>query len=154
MSAPIRILVGTMTGTAQLVAEEIQYTLEQAGLAASVKPMDDAKPADLTDGAMIVVCTSTYGSGDVPDNARALYNKLQAERPALSEVRYALFGLGDSTYADTYNFGGKKFKAVLDELGATSVIDAHFHNASGGTLPEEDCVPWAEQLAQSVAAAA
>jgi MioC protein len=154
MSAPIRILVGTMTGTAQLVAEEIQYTLEGAGLSASVLPMDGAKPSDLLDGSMIVVCTSTYGSGDVPDNARAFYNLLLSERPALSAVRYALFGLGDSTYSDTYNFGGKKFKAALDELGASSVIEAHFHNASGGTLPEEECVPWAEQLAQSVAAAA
>ncbi len=142
-----------MTGTAQLVAEEIQYTLDKAGLAADVMPMDDATTAAFNDGALIVVCTSTYGSGDVPDNARKAYNQLLAERPCLAGVRFALFGLGDSTYAQTYNFGGKKFEAILLELGAEPVIEAHFHNASGGTLPEEECLPWAEELAQSIVAA-
>jgi MioC protein len=154
MSSPIRLLVGTMTGNAQLVAEEVQFSLEKAGLSSSITPMDDAVLADVADGALIVICTSTYGSGDVPDNARAFYTLLTETRPDLSHVRFALFGLGDSTYPQTYNFGGKKFEAIMLELGAKPVVDAHFHNASGGTLPEEECLVWADQLAQCVLAAA
>jgi MioC protein len=154
MPLPIRLLVGTMTGNAQLVAEEIQFSLEKAGLPASVTPMDDAVESDVADGALIVICTSTYGSGDVPDNARAFYTLLTEHRPDLSHVRFALFGLGDSTYPQTYNFGGKKFEAIMLALGAKPVIESHFHNASGGTLPEEECLAWAEQLAQGVVALA
>jgi MioC protein len=150
----IRLLVGTMTGNAQVVAEEIQFVLDKAGLGASVLPMDDASLDDIADGALIVICTSTYGSGDVPDNARAVYTLLTETRPDLSHVRFALFGLGDSTYPQTYNFGGKKFEAVMLELGAKPVLASHFHNASGGTLPEEECLPWADELAQSILALA
>ena len=69
---------------------------------------------------VFLICTSTYGQGDVPDNARALYEDLQRKRPDLSKVRYGVFGLGDRTYAETFNFGGKRFDDILTELGATA----------------------------------
>ena len=41
----IDILVATITGTAELVADEIQYVLEEKGVEAAVRPMDDLTPA-------------------------------------------------------------------------------------------------------------
>src|SRR5206468_3984191 len=76
---------------------------------------------------MFLICTSTYGQGDVPDNARALYDDLRAKRPNLSGVRYGVFGLGDQTYAETFNFGGKRFDDILTELGATRIGERFQH---------------------------
>jgi len=36
-------------------------------------------------------------------------------------VRYGVFGLGDRTYAETFNFGGKRFDELLAELGARRI---------------------------------
>jgi sulfite reductase alpha subunit-like flavoprotein len=93
---------------------------------------------------VFLICTSTYGQGDVPDNARALYEDLKAKRPDLSRVRYGVFGLGDRTYAETFNFGGKRFDELLAELGARRIGERHMHDASSGVLPEETALEWCQ----------
>jgi len=93
---------------------------------------------------VFLVVTSTYGQGDVPDNAKAFYEDLKAKRPDLSRVRYGVFGLGDRTYAETFNFGGKRFDDVLQELGAQRIGERVQHDASSGVLPEEMAVEWGE----------
>ncbi len=154
-SAPTyTILVGTMTGTAEIVAEEIAYALEQSGATATRLDMSGLTPAVFERPGRFIICTSTYGSGDVPDNAKAFYESLTAQKPDLSQVQYAVFGLGDSTYQQTFCFGPKKFDAVLESLGATRLTETFLHNASGGTLPEEDCLEWIRPLLADSAATA
>ena len=141
----INILVGTMTGTAQMCAQEIELALDGDDVQVATLLMDKLDPQVFADrDAVYLVCTSTYGQGDVPDNAKALYEALCAQKPDLSGVRYGVFGLGDRTYAETYNFGGKRFDDILTELGATRIGDRLMHDASSGTLPEEIAIEWAE----------
>jgi MioC protein len=99
---------------------------------------------------VFLVCTSTYGQGDVPDNARALYEELKSKRPDLSRVRYGVFGLGDRTYAETFNFGGKRFDEILAELGAERIGERHMHDASSGVLPEETALEWCQEWLRKV----
>lgn len=141
----INILVGTMTGTAQMCAQEIELALDGDDLQVVTLLMDKLEPSVFADrDAVYLVCTSTYGQGDVPDNAKALYEALCSNKPDLSGVRYGVFGLGDRTYAETYNFGGKRFDDILAELGAERIGDRLMHDASSGTLPEEIAIEWAE----------
>ena len=81
----------------------------------------------------------------MPDNARALFQDLGTKRPDLSRVRYGVFGLGDRTYAETFNFGGKKFDDLLTELGAKRVGERHKHDASSGIMPEETALEWCKE---------
>src|SRR6185437_4423263 len=90
----LTILVGTMTGTAQLVADEVADVIKARGIDVKVVPMDGLDAAIFTDGAFLV-CSSTYGQGDVPDNAQALFADLERTRPDLGRVRYGVIGLGD-----------------------------------------------------------
>lgn len=139
----LTILVGTMTGTAQLVAQELELTLEDADTAVKVLPMDRLDASIFSSDGLFLVCSSTYGQGDVPDNAKALYESLQSARPELSRVRYGVIALGDRTYADTFCNGGRRFDAILSELGAKRIGDILLHDASAGTMPEEVAVGWA-----------
>ncbi|HEY4374056.1 MAG TPA: flavodoxin domain-containing protein [Burkholderiales bacterium] len=144
MALELNILVGTMTGTAELVAQEIELTMGDDDTVVTIIDMDKLHASLFKPGNLYLVCTSTYGSGDVPDNARDFYESLQQARPNLEGVRYGVIGLGDRTYQQTFCFGGKKFDTILSELGASRIGEVCIHDASAGTMPEEVCVEWAQ----------
>ena len=146
----INILVGTMTGTAQLCAQEMELALDDDDVKVETILMDGLDSAIFARDGVFLVCTSTYGQGDVPDNAQALYEDLKAKRPDLSRVRYGVFGLGDRTYAETFNFGGKRFDEILAELGAERIGERHTHDASSGILPEETALEWCQDWLRRV----
>ena len=138
----VTILVGTMTGTAQLCAQEMELALDDGETEVQTLMMDGLDSGVFARDGVFLICTSTYGQGDVPDNAKALYEHLGQTRPDLSHVRYGVFGLGDRTYAETFNFGGKRFDDILAELGAERIGERHKHDASSGILPEETALEW------------
>lgn len=142
MALELTILVGTMTGNAQLVAQELELMLDDGETRVAVKVMDGLDAAVFAGGGLFLICTSTYGQGDVPDNAKRLYESLLAARPDLGGVQYGVIALGDRTYRDTFCNGGRRFDAILAELGARRIGDILCHDASGGTLAEEAAAGW------------
>lgn len=134
-----------MTGTAQLCAQEMELALDDGETQVEARLMDGLDSTVFNREKLFLICTSTYGQGDVPDNARALYEDLQKKRPDLSGMRYGVFGLGDKTYAETFNYGGKKFDDLLTELGARRIGERYRHDASSGVLPEEKAVEWCRE---------
>ena len=142
MSNLIRILVGTTTGNTQYVAEEVHFNLQQAGHRAEILQMDDLDAAVFADGAVYLVCVSTYGYGDVPANSKKLYASLVKDRPNLAHVNYGLISLGDSSHAQTYGFAGRRFDQILAKLGATRLGGILNHDASSGIMPEEAAAAW------------
>jgi MioC protein len=144
MALELTILVGTQTGVAQLVAQEIELRLDGEGFHIRTVLMDDIDADVFANGGLFLICTSTYGQGDVPDGAKPFYEELQEKRPDLSSVRYGVIGLGDMTYAETFCNGGKRFDRILTELGARRIGDVMLHDASAFTLPEDDAAQWIE----------
>src|SRR3990167_7478325 len=141
----LTLLVGTMTGTAQLVAQELELVWDDGEMHVETLLMDQLDSSVFARDGVFLLVTSTYGQGDVPDNAKALYEDLKAKRPDLSRVRYGVFGLGDRTYAETFNFGGKRFDELLSQLGAQRIGERVQHDASSGVLAEEAAVEWAAE---------
>ncbi len=154
----LKILVGTMTSTAQYVAQSIEMDCADLVDAVEVVMMDGLDigvfaPAQSPD-TLHLICTSTYGSGDVPDNARALYNSLDETPADLSHLRYGVIALGDRTYLQTFCHGGKLFDERLQGLGAQRVGQVWQHDASSGTMPETEGTAWCrEWLTQALASA-
>ena len=145
----LKILVGTMTSTADYVAQAIQMDCAELIDDIEVQLMDALDisvfdQANATD-AIYLICSSTYGSGDVPDNARALYESMDANPQFLGHVRYGVIALGDRTYLQTFCLGGKKFDERLQDLGAQRIGDVWCHDASSGTMPESEGVEWCRQ---------
>ena len=133
-----------MTGTAELVADEIVDVLTEKGANPEILLMDDLDPTALTAGPLYIICTSTYCQGEVPDNARKFFDALESQSPDLTGVQYGVFALGDMTYMQTFCFGGRKFDDLLAKLGATRLGDRVEHDASSGDLPEDMAAEWAE----------
>lgn len=150
LAMKLSILVGTMTGTAMCVAQAIEMGCADLVSTVSIKPMDglgiDVFETDNSIPQLFLVCTSTYGAGDVPDNAQGLYESLAAEPRFLGHVRYGVLALGDSgSHPDTFCFGGKKFDERLQDLGAQRIGDLCSLDASDSALPEEQAVTWCRQ---------
>lgn len=143
MSANVTILVGTMTGTAEMVAQEIESSLGTEGYAVAIEPMDNLGPEVFTRDGCFLICSSTYGNGDVPDNARAFFEAIEATKPDLGGLSYGIIALGDRTYGATYCQGAKLFDALLAGLGARRLGEPMLHDAGSGTLPEEVAADWA-----------
>src|SRR5690606_38035883 len=114
-----------------------------AGHEVDLRMMDGLDAGAFAAGGNFLVCTSTYGFGNVPDNAQELIDSLESAKPDLSGVAYGVIALGDRTYGDTFCHGGIRFDQLLSSRGAHRVGEMLRHDASSGELPEEVAPGWA-----------
>ena len=142
MSAPVVILVATMSGTAEMVADALADAVEESDAEASVKRMEKFSAGDFANDTLYIICSSTYGDGEVPDNGKALFEQLNSERPDLKGVKYGVVALGDSVYPNTFCFGGKKFDELLTSLGAERIGERLQHDSRSADYPEDVAEEW------------
>jgi MioC protein len=137
------ILVGTMTGNAQYAAQAMAMQAEGRFADVTVQRMDglDVSVFDRKD-TLYLICTSTFGAGDVPDNAQALYASFDTAPRDLSHVRYGVFALGDSSYVQTFCGGGERFDAKLADFGAQRLGDIERHDAQSPQAAEDQASTW------------
>ena len=150
MKHKLVILIGSMTGTAACVAQAIQMDLADLEVAVELIPMDRLDIGIFggpdSEDSFYIVCTSTYGTGDVPDNAQALYDSLALEPRFLGHVRYGVIALGDSySHAQTFCFGGKLFDERLQDLGAHRVGEIYCLDSALEAQPEVPAVAWSRK---------
>lgn len=134
------ILFGTESGNAEMVAEDLATELGGAP-GAEIADMTDFDPADFTPTDSYIVVCSTHGDGELPSGARPLFDALEDQRPDLTGIRYSIFGLGDSSY-ETYSHGSEIIDELLRDLGAERIGAYGRHDASDGTLPNDDALEW------------
>lgn len=138
------ILFGTETGNAEMVAEDLGEAL-QGELDVVVRDMSGFTVDEFAADTFYLVVCSTYGDGELPGSAQPLFDALDGERPGLSGVRFAAFGLGDSFYA-TFNNGSQIIADKLIELGASQVGERGQHDASSGELPGDVALAWVKTV--------
>ena len=120
---PITILYGSQTGNAETCAYEAADAAQALGMSPVVMDMDDADIFDLAQVERILICISTYGEGEMPDNAQALWDAASADdAPSFSKTFFSVLALGDTGY-DNFCVAGKMWDERLEELGATRIAD-------------------------------
>lgn len=141
----IKILFGTESGNAELVADDIADAFASAEVDAEVIAMEDFDVTELPEAGAVVVITSTYGEGELPATSQPFEDHLQAEKPDLSSLRFAAFGLGDSSY-ETYNNAIGILTKDLTELGAAQIGDTGRHDAVSGDSFTDVATAWAKTI--------
>jgi MioC protein len=138
----IGIFVATMTGLADICGEEIEAALASAGHNCTRQVMDNLDAAAFDPYDLIVIVSSTYGHGEIPDNGQSMFGALETGAD-LSGKDYVIFALGDRTYSDTFCAAGDRWDTLLGQCGARRVVDVERHDASSGTLAEDVAGEWA-----------
>lgn len=110
----IGIFYGSTTGTTADVAQRIAKALGVD--AADIHDMAKSKPSDVAPYDLLVLGTSTWGAGDMQDEAHDFADGLQGMSLAGKEV--ALFGCGDETMADTFCDGVAELMKYVEPTGA------------------------------------
>jgi MioC protein len=136
------ILYGTESGNAEMVADDFVDELSSDRDVESID-MSDFDVADFDPETFYLIVCSTHGDGELPSSARPFGAALDAEQPDLAGVRYSIFGLGDSSY-ETYSHGSEIIDEKLRALGAERVGVYGRHDASDGSLPNDDALAWLE----------
>jgi flavodoxin len=149
----IHFLFGTETGSAEILCEDIEADLG-SGFDCTITPMADVDPADLKAETFYMFVTSTYGNGDLPSMAQPFADALDETQPDLSHVRFAIFGLGDMVFSETFAQGSEQLMDKLKERGAQMVGERGIHDASTAEMPEDIAVPWAHGILSALKAQA
>jgi MioC protein len=97
----IQVIAGSMLGSSEYVAEAVAEILENSGhdVQLHFKPVFDDIPVE---NQIWLICTSTSGTGELPDNIKTFAQNFDYTEKDLSTLKFGVIGLGDSSYHDSY----------------------------------------------------
>ena len=114
-----QIIVGSMLGGTEYVAEACEETLQTLGHQTNLHLQPEFKQI-LTDKQTWLICTSTHGAGDFPDNIQKFIEDMRFSEQNISSVKVLILGIGDSNY-DTYCLAAKKIENILNSMGCNLI---------------------------------
>jgi len=137
----LNILFGTQTGNAEALAMDIAAVARAQGMRPVVAALDDVSMDGLSVMKRVIVVTSTYGEGEMPDNAQLFWEALAADSaPRLDEMNFAVLALGDTGY-DGFCQAGKLIDMRFEQLGGKRMktridCDIDFEDAAAAWIGE------------------
>lgn len=120
---PIDILYGTQTGTAEIIATDAAEKARSKGFTPRLAELDDVDMVALASMQNMLVVVSTYGEGEMPNNAHQFWQALSASTaPRLDSLNYGVLALGDTGY-EFFCQAGRLIDTRLEQLGAKRMTD-------------------------------
>ncbi|MEO0484761.1 MAG: sulfite reductase flavoprotein subunit alpha [Pseudomonadota bacterium] len=145
---PLDILYGTQTGNAEELANQAAAIAQTRGYQPRVNELDAIEMDALAAMKDVIIVVSTYGEGEMPDNAHMFWEALSAPTtPRMESLNYAVLALGDTSY-DEFCQAGKVIDTRLEQLGAKRLgaridCDVDFEDVATAWL--DKTVPTAEE---------
>ncbi|MBP6748745.1 MAG: assimilatory sulfite reductase (NADPH) flavoprotein subunit [Xanthomonadaceae bacterium] len=119
----LTVVYGSQTGNAKRVAEALAQRLSADGLPVRLLRADAYPLRELANERYLAIAISTQGDGDPPDDARGFVEHLLGKRaPKLPQLKFAVLGLGDSSYPQFCAIG-RRLDERLAELGGERWLD-------------------------------
>jgi MioC protein len=135
--ANFEIVVGSVLGAREYVADALQEVLLSHTHSAEIHLTPQL--SDLDKDATWLICTSTHGAGDLPDNIQPFVKQLKNQ--SLSKTPFLIVGLGDSSY-DTYCHGSILIESIMLNSGAKLLHPALHIDVLNHPIPEDTAVKW------------
>jgi cytochrome P450 / NADPH-cytochrome P450 reductase len=141
----LAVLHGSNLGTCRALAKQLAEEATDIGCAATVAALDSAE-GGLPEADAVLIVASSY-NGQPTDDARKFTAWLQSDDAALQgDPLFAVLGVGDHNWADTYQAVPKIYEERLTALGGRPLLPRAAADTSGdltGTLEEFTAALWA-----------
>ncbi|MBD1559207.1 FMN-binding protein MioC [Vibrio sp. S9_S30] len=135
----IHIMTGSTLGGAEYVGDHLSDLLQERGHETTIH--NEPKLEEIPANGTWLLITSTHGAGEYPDNIQPFIDALQNTPPKMTEVKYAVVAIGDSSY-DTFCAAGKHAYALLEDIGGTPIADCLTINILDNPVPEDAAEEW------------
>lgn len=146
------IFYGSQTGTAEDYAHKLSKELSSRfglhSMTADLSNFDFDKIDSVPDTTLFFFLLATYGEGEPTDNAVEFVEWLLNDADTLSNLKYSVFGLGNSTY-EFFNKIGKDIDTLLEDKGANRFAPYSHGDDGNGTL-DEDFLEWKDSVFDSL----
>ncbi|MGB2427359.1 MAG: FMN-binding protein MioC [Alteromonas sp.] len=139
----VHIIVGSVLGASEYVADAVAERLQAANLSTEIhlEPDFNAIPQQ----GIWLICTSTHGAGDLPDNIQPFADNLADK--TLKDLPFWVLSLGDSSY-DTFCYGGAQMHKLMQNAQAKALAEPLEVDVLQHPIPEEYAVEWLDNNIQ------
>ncbi|MBS2212298.1 flavodoxin domain-containing protein [Carboxylicivirga mesophila] len=118
----IYILFGSRTGNSKAVAILAHEYAQSLGYASELRDMQDMDFNELQQMTYLLVAVSTHGEGEPPVQAEGFYEYIHGNTISQLNTRYAVLGLGDSSYR-YFCQTGEDIDKRMQELGGQRLME-------------------------------
>jgi len=135
-----QIIVGSMLGGTEYVAEACEEELSALGhqVTLHLQPKFDEI---LSDNQTWLICTSTHGAGEFPDNIKGFVEDLRSNDQKLSSTAFFTIGVGNTDY-DTYCKAAKNIDNILKTTCYKNILPLETIDMKQDIDPEEIARSW------------
>ena len=117
----ITLVYGTETGNSKKLATELAGVAKKKGIQVKLGDLSQYKPKDLAKEEYFFVVISTQGEGEPPILAKKFYEYIHENELNLSNIKFGVLALGDSTYPQ-FCKTGEDLDIRFEVLGAERII--------------------------------
>ena len=143
-----QIIVGSMLGATEYVGEACEEQLNTLNHQVTVhlKPCFSSILANTFStkdekNSTWLICTSTHGAGDFPDNIQTFVEDLKNSQQDLSSINFMIIAVGDSSY-DTFCKAGYDLNNLLITSGCNELLPINTLDMSQDIDPEDLAQLW------------
>jgi MioC protein len=142
--ASIQIIVGSMLGGTEYVAEACEQTLKDLQHETTLHLQPNFAEIAQKDQIWLI-CTSTHGAGDFPDNIKTFVQDLENSNADLSTTKFLVIGVGDSSY-DTFCNAAKMIENILLSMSCIKICEKKLIDMQENIDPELLSQQWIEEI--------
>ncbi|WP_100753461.1 FMN-binding protein MioC [Vibrio salilacus] len=135
----IHIITGSTLGGTEYVGDHLSDLLVEKGFETTIH--NQPQLAEINNSGTWLIVTSTHGAGEYPDNIQPFIAQLQSTPPKMSDVKYAVIAIGDSSY-DTFCAAGQHAYDLLEDIGSTPISDCFTIDILAHDVPEDAAEEW------------
>ncbi|MEO7982745.1 MAG: flavodoxin domain-containing protein [Bacteroidota bacterium] len=143
----ISLAFGTETGNAKRLATQLAAVAKKKGVNVKLVDLSQYRVADLAKEEYFFVVISTQGEGEPPLPAKKFYDHIHDNELVLSNLKYSVLALGDSSYP-LFCKTGEDVDERFEQFGARKVIPLQKCDVDY----EEDAAEWFEKVVAVVEA--
>ncbi|MGY8691791.1 MAG: diflavin oxidoreductase [Candidatus Poseidoniales archaeon] len=141
------ILYGSQSGNSEEIAINAGKFSSKNNLNPTVRAMDEVTVSDIISQTRILICCSTWGDGEQPDNAEDLWEEAgNSSIDSLDGLNFSVLALGDSSY-DLFCESGKEWDKWLESKGAKRIHE----RVDCDVDYEEKAQAWSEAVIRKMA---